>query len=428
MKEYSFDIEFITPLFMSGADQQDAELRAPSIKGAMRYWFRAMMGKVLNDDWKTIRIKENEIFGSTLDQSNSKASDVSIELREIKVNKVDRNKAKAVPFFTQKTQGILYLGFSFYKWDKNSKQYQLNRNFINTGSTFNITLANRPGTKNEVLDVACACLWLLENFGAVGSRSRRGFGSFRIKQTNSNLSKLNFDKPQMIGDFGRYFTENIKVIEKIFSDYVGLSSSTYMTDRKQVMSEYDSFSCRHGSIIGNSSNKGWNSWEEALDFIGCELRKVRTQPNTQPGSRSKTIDYCKYISPYLDNKANEPIDLVNDIFGLPIQFRSSQRKAAAMVTWSHRDRNDKPASKEGDNRRASPLIIKPFLCDKEYYLLLQYFESQFLPDDSDEIIRPVKKGWPKGKPTPLELKIKKADYGKVKFFVDEFKRQQISSF
>ncbi len=41
MKSIKFTLETITPLFLAGADGQTPELRPPSIKGMMRFWWRA---------------------------------------------------------------------------------------------------------------------------------------------------------------------------------------------------------------------------------------------------------------------------------------------------------------------------------------------------------------------------------------------------
>ena len=43
MEVMQFRLQVVTPLFLSGADQAKAELRPPTIRGALRFWFRAMM-------------------------------------------------------------------------------------------------------------------------------------------------------------------------------------------------------------------------------------------------------------------------------------------------------------------------------------------------------------------------------------------------
>lgn len=49
-----YHINFLTPCFCAGADQQKAELRAASIRGQLRWWFRALGGS---------REEESELFG-----------------------------------------------------------------------------------------------------------------------------------------------------------------------------------------------------------------------------------------------------------------------------------------------------------------------------------------------------------------------------
>jgi len=55
----------VTPMFLGGANpSEQAELRVPSIKGALRFWWRALMwGKVT--DIADLRRKEAELFGSS---------------------------------------------------------------------------------------------------------------------------------------------------------------------------------------------------------------------------------------------------------------------------------------------------------------------------------------------------------------------------
>lgn len=66
MQTITFTCETITPMFLSGADGTTPELRAPSIKGALRFWWRAMNGHLGLNDMKKV---EGEIFGDTKQRS-----------------------------------------------------------------------------------------------------------------------------------------------------------------------------------------------------------------------------------------------------------------------------------------------------------------------------------------------------------------------
>jgi len=73
MKTVTFSCETITPMFMYGADGKTPELRPASIKGVMRFWWRAINGDLPLDDLKK---QEDEIFGNT-----EKKSSFSIKIK-----------------------------------------------------------------------------------------------------------------------------------------------------------------------------------------------------------------------------------------------------------------------------------------------------------------------------------------------------------
>jgi len=70
-KSITFHCEIITPMFIGNAIPGKAELRPTAIKGALRFWWRAMHGDIPIDDKKDnngnikgLRTQEAEIFGS----------------------------------------------------------------------------------------------------------------------------------------------------------------------------------------------------------------------------------------------------------------------------------------------------------------------------------------------------------------------------
>jgi CRISPR-associated protein Cmr1 len=44
MDSKEFEVEVVTPMFLGGANNLEAELRVPSIKGMLRFWWRATCG------------------------------------------------------------------------------------------------------------------------------------------------------------------------------------------------------------------------------------------------------------------------------------------------------------------------------------------------------------------------------------------------
>lgn len=147
MEKITFTCEVITPMFLAGADGQTPELRAPSIKGAMRFWWRAMNGHL---GLKDLKEKEGEIFGDTTKKSKFS---ISVVPKSIQVGK---------------ERPVLHEG----------KRYRLP--CIKEGSTFDVTF-RIPNEYNYWNIEKCSKLFeLITILGGFGKRVRRGMGSVDI--------------------------------------------------------------------------------------------------------------------------------------------------------------------------------------------------------------------------------------------------------
>lgn len=51
MNTIIFECETVTPMFLTGADSKKPEFRAPSIKGLMRFWWRAIQVYEQTTEW-----------------------------------------------------------------------------------------------------------------------------------------------------------------------------------------------------------------------------------------------------------------------------------------------------------------------------------------------------------------------------------------
>lgn len=162
MKTITFECETITPMFLAGADGQTPELRPPSIKGALRFWWRAMNGHLKLEDLKK---QESSIFGGTDSSGRSKLI--------IKVLNQPTNENIKNDYPTP------------HKESPTSKPFS--KPSIKAGFNFRIQLSV---IDNELLSLKNADN-LFEFFsivGGLGNRSRRGFGAFKIiKKDNVTL-------------------------------------------------------------------------------------------------------------------------------------------------------------------------------------------------------------------------------------------------
>jgi len=144
MQTVIFECETITPMFMYGADGRTPELRPASIKGVMRFWWRAIHGHLKLKDLKE---QEGEIFGDT-----DKKSSFSI-----KVNK------------TLKTENTNPLPHK----KKGDRGYHQKSGF-KVNQTFQIEFLGKN------LDLIENLFILTTTLGGFGQRNRRGFGSIQI--------------------------------------------------------------------------------------------------------------------------------------------------------------------------------------------------------------------------------------------------------
>ncbi|MCF6183082.1 MAG: type III-B CRISPR module RAMP protein Cmr1 [Bacteroidales bacterium] len=169
MKSITFHCEVITPMFLAGADGKTPELRPPSIKGALRFWWRALNGHL---SLEKLREKEAEIFGWGGTKARKSSFSIAVIPQEIHIAEKPLVPHKA--WMTQKA--------------------------ITEGSTFEVTFYFKTEKYYDLINN----LFIVTSFlGGFGKRVRRGMGSFRIKKVidengevldnYEELAKINID-------------------------------------------------------------------------------------------------------------------------------------------------------------------------------------------------------------------------------------------
>ena len=142
-------------MFLAGADGQTPELRAPSIKGAMRFWWRACNGHLGVED---LREKEEGIFGGVNSGVKSR-----ILIRVIKP-----------PIQTSVIEMLPH---------KENQRHRSPQQCFPEDEEFEIKISLLSNQSIRLTQVKCLfelCAFL----GGLGKRSRRGLGSFKILKIN----------------------------------------------------------------------------------------------------------------------------------------------------------------------------------------------------------------------------------------------------
>jgi CRISPR-associated protein Cmr1 len=350
MKHLTFRLQLVTPLFLSGADQQAAELRPPSVRGALRFWFRAMVGGVVSGDWQKVRDFESRVWGST-----SQASQVKLRLYgNFEIGKTEKLKPQKpgkdssidlnrLPWGSYPPQpggpgGAYYLLYSpFLSPEKGSKQLQ-RPEYIAPGSSFDLVLSARSP---QYLDLAVASLWLLVRLGGLGTRCRRGAGTLKFGDTHEaykwqhdwgqTLDALPLVLPGSSEQLSEMLSNSLQVIAQVFQMFAQKSS----VGETPEVPAFDVIALK-SFVLGVVSPKSgqWNDWISALEGFGIFFRDWRKQERDK-GNKSE----LRY-------------------FGLPL------------------------TGYDNKSRRASPLWIRPVeLADGSYCVLIYVFNAQHTDKD-----------------------------------------------
>ena len=179
----------VTPLFCAGADPARPELRLPSFKGVLRFWWRALAWSRHSANPEAIRRQEDALFGS----AGGGQSRVSMRLDLPAVPRtVHKDKVLTV---SRKDGGVVvgegarYLGYgvmeAFASRKRDTQSGQLTRACF--GAPFDFTVLMRCRDLNEAeLTSLKDALSVLGTLGGMGARSRKGYGSLAIRTLRVN--------------------------------------------------------------------------------------------------------------------------------------------------------------------------------------------------------------------------------------------------
>ncbi|MCL0057508.1 type III-B CRISPR module RAMP protein Cmr1 [Dehalococcoidales bacterium] len=352
METLSFKVQVVTPLFVSGANQDNPEIRPPSIKGVLRFWYRAMMGGVIGTDLNQLNELEGNLFGSTETAS-------LLRLRLVSPPPVDEN-------FSLRKLELGYLGFGL----KGRKPFP-------AGSTFEFTIDDDPRI-SQYKGLLFGAIWLLTNLGGLGARTRRGFGSLKLTNVDEVIPEnwrawfqLPSKKNDLKNELVNYFKRGITSIRQVYKEFAGgkVAPVSSLPSFSVIAPEFFDL-----KILGEKNSpavKSFPDWKKAMEAIYDHSRGFREDDTKHKVRRVQvrrghrdiyvTKDYDKIKN---WSKEREP-KLILPIFGLPLHFQFGGRRIQVIG--------------EKHERRASPLMFRVFkLGDKAYFVVLLRFRAQFL--------------------------------------------------
>jgi CRISPR-associated protein Cmr1 len=178
---------------MGGADPQRVEIRAPSLKGVIRFWWRALNG---NLEIKDMKQKEAELFGSSDKEIGRSKLCIRIPTQQMKTKSYS-----PVPHWE----------------DKNRKPFKIPA--IDYGQSFQVLLTSigDKSTHEEYQAIFETTILL----GGFGKRCRRGFGSIEIIKRNGDK----YNSPKKIDEL-------FELLEKVNPGQFSISE-----DGKRIISK-----------------------------------------------------------------------------------------------------------------------------------------------------------------------------------------------
>ncbi|MBD3192925.1 MAG: type III-B CRISPR module RAMP protein Cmr1 [Candidatus Heimdallarchaeota archaeon] len=269
----TYDCQSITPLFLGGADNDIAELRVPSIKGLLRFWWRAIVGLPI----KSLQKKEGEIFGSS--EEGVGRSNFSIRL--VAEKEPVRKNHLMLPH----------------------KRRSFTKEGITVDQEFSLILSSLKGNHQNYSEILQASLLL----GGIGKRSRRGFGSIKISSINGKASTFDYSLKSIL-----QLINSIKDDYRIVDGKIKLKAQRNLKKRYPFLKEIE------------LSKEPLSSWKEVVEKIGWATHHYAREDAIGIGRGKQRLASPIYIST-IKKAPNEYFPIVSTLETVFKNKKTTQR-------------------------------------------------------------------------------------------------------
>ena len=336
----------VTPLFCAGADSKTPEVRLPSFKGVLRYWWRALAWSRCGGGLEVVGREEDRLFGSAgggqsrvLMRWASPPEPIPIPVNE--VVKLRAGGRVVGP-------GARYLGYGVMG-AFGAKAGRLTRACL---APFDFTVQMRGrDLKEQELTSLRDSLVALGILGGLGAKSRKGYGSLVLRDLRVN-GQARWSTPRSMDEL----RSAIAAFRPGPSD---------VEDGSGSLPEFTALSSGARHVLLSSAK---SEPLELLDLVGREL--VRFRSWGQHGKILGGIESEKNFRPDHDlmkklASHERRIHPERIAFGLPHNYGK----------WTE----DHVGPADGFDRRASPLFIHIHECGDRPVAVVSFLPARFLP-------------------------------------------------
>ena len=342
----------VTPMFCSGADQTKAELRLPSFKGVLRFWWRALAWSRCKGDIEEVGKQEDKLFGS----ATTGQSRMSMRL-EVKHRPSEVSTGRVLTVSARNTrvvgEGARYLGYgvmaAFASHKQGTEAGELSRPCLrpsrNAPFEFTVRLRGRcdAGQVESLLD----SLKTVGLIGGMGSKARKGYGSLVLQALRVDGTPR-WEPPRS----GTELATAVGTLQRRHS-YDASSPFTALCSQTRHL------------LISSDRDEPL----AILDLIGRELVRFRSW-----GHNGNVLGH-------IPSERNFPHD--HNLMKSRSRKSHPQRIAFGLPHNYGKRREDQVGPHARWDRRASPLFIHVHECDGAAFAVLSFFPSQYLPKSDD---------------------------------------------
>lgn len=338
----------VTPMFLGDADQKASSIRPPSLKGALRFWWRALnwSGFLKQTEQNEVaalqamRKEEARLFGTTAADNAGGQGVFLLTVVKEQIGDVQQ------PFGSDQFAIRYLLGMGLTNEEKL-------RNALKPNGTFRVELLFRPKTSASDQKSVADALYAFGLLGALGSRARHGMGS---------VSLIGWD-----GKETRTVPKTEEEYKKAIQTLLGPE-----TEQANALPPFTAFSQNSEVWI---SAKGKSS-DGLLTKVGEQQMLYRSYGRNnrvlnQQAKRNFADDHDLIMDATNGQRIQKAPRRV--VFGLPHNYRFSNGAQAA-VNY---------APKGQDARRASPLSLHIHqLADDQFLAVHILLPALFLPSQA----------------------------------------------
>ncbi len=337
----------VTPMFLGGADQQAEDIRPSSVKGMLRFWWRALnwsrlrgvAGATDTSALSKLHDEEARLFGSA---ANDKTGGQGVFLLSVKQQKITPHTWLKV-----ESQISYLLGMGLYHFKNGVTRSSM-------AGEFSVALRFRDSAKQDERASVLSALQAFGLLGGLGSRQRRGLGSVSMT-TIEGVEKFLIPSNRAV---------------------YGEQVNSLLANKMAALPVFSAFSAKSKMALLEKSNAN-----EALKAVGDELGMYRGWGREEKvfGKRAERNFTDDHNNMDKAAKGESYPDVLPKrlIFGMPHNYRFSSGGSVSIQNTALKFQ-----------RRASPLFIHvhQFPQGESSLGVMLMLPAQFLPaNDKVEI-------------------------------------------